>query len=790
MNILHNAQQFVLHGFSTIPLQIDGSKEPVGSWSAYCDRLPSDHELQVWFQQQQTACGIGIVTGSISGNLLVIDFDHNAVDTFAKFWQDVQQQLPGVVDSLVVVATPRPGRQVWIRTETPPTGSTVLAWTAPVGEPAQPVVMIETRGHHAYVAAPGGPAAVHSTGRPYQFIHGSIDNLPQLPDSTVEQLLNICRSYSQWQPRNVQRQPGSKYTGEPRPGDVYNHHHDLRQLLLDAGWTSSHTDQDGTEFLRRPGKDTVGTSASLGYLRSDDGKPLLFVFSTNAAPFQHNQAYDAFAVYALINHGGDFSKAATAARIQHHDELNQQQQAFHAAVADQIPDSLPYEPLPLDVLPEVVNRYCVEHAQAIGIDAAFVAVPMLATLAACVGSSRHLYLKRNYSQPATLWTATIADPSTGKSPGWEAATAPAQKIECSIHAAMNAETEQYQTALAAHKQAVAAGSASAADAPAKPVNNQQFIVVDATMESLIDVHKNNPKLLLSCDELAGWLKRMDQYRPGADAEQWLSIYNGGSISVNRKQDGYRVFLPRTSISVTGTIQPKVARELLFSERFIGNGFAARVLTAAPPAAVVRWSDTEVDQQTDNNMNDLAQQLYLLPGEQVGKVVRPLMLPCTTDAKQVFIQWNNEAADHAEQLQPDLRNSFLKLRPTAGRFALMFAICKQLQHNPDGNATQPVDLDSMKAGIQLAWWFGKELERNAAADEQVSLRHHLQWIHRYHPAGIDPRTLQQGRRSISTAENARKVIQQLIDQGTGQLTTAGLFIPNPVGTVYTSTRLQA
>ncbi len=780
MNILATATTYAQNRFGVIPVQTDGSKEPVGSWNAYCDRQASAHELREWFGQADTACGIGVVTGSISGNMLVIDFDHDAENQFARFWQDAQQMLPGVVDSLVAVATPRPGRQVWLRTETPPAGSTVLAYSEPTGQPPQPVVTIETRGHHSYVVAPGGPDAVHPTGRPYQFIHGSVDRLPQLPDATVSTLLDICRSYSQWQPQHVQQRPGERYTGEPRPGDIYNQVADLRQLLLAAGWTVHHTDHDGSsEYLTRPGKDTPGFSATLGKLRTDDGKPLLYVFSSNAKPFEQHQAYDAFAAYALLKHRGDFGTAAAAVRILYADQVQEQQQAFHAAVAEQVPDAKPYQPFPVDCLPDQVAAYCQEYAAAIGIDPAFVTLPMLATLAACIGSSRSLYLKRNYHQPATLWTATIAEPSTGKSPGWEAGTAPALTIESSIHATAAQELDRYQQALAEHRQAVAAGTAVATDGPTKPQPAGQFVVTDITMESLVDVHQRNGKLLLSCDELAGWLKRMDQYRPGADCEQWLSIYNGGSVSVNRKTDGYRVWMPRTSISVTGTIQPTVARELLFSERFIGNGFAARILTAAPPAAIVRWTDNEVDEQVVAGMDDLAQQLYLLAGETCGKTERPVLLPCSPEARQAFVSWTNDAADHAEQLQPDLRNSWLKLRPTAGRFALQFAVCKQLTQNPDGQATQPVDLESMLAGIRLAWWFGTELERNAATDDQTTLRQHLLWIHRYHPAGLDCRTLVAGRRSISTAEEARRVMQQLVATGAGQLTPDGLFVPNPV-----------
>lgn len=779
MDILHQAQQYIRAGFSVIPIQTDGSKEPVGSWSAYCNRYASEHELLQWFGQAEQA-GIGIVTGSISGSLLVIDFDYDAEQTFARFWQDIQQQLPGITDSLLVISTPRPGRQVWIRCETPPPNSTVLAYSEPVGEPPQPVPKVETRGHHAYAVAPGGPDAVHPTGRPYQIIHGNIEHLPQLPDATVDRLLDICRSYSEWTPQHVQQRSGKPYTGEPRPGDIYNQQADLRQLLLDADWSVHHTDADGsTEYLTRPGKQTPGFSATLGKLRTEDGKPLLYVFSTNAAPFEQHQAYDAFAAYAMLKHRGDFGQAAAAVRILYADQLKQQQQAFHAAVAEQIPDGKPYKMFPVDCLPEPVAAYAAEHAAAIGIDVSFVTLPLLATLAACIGSSRSLYLKRNYHQPATLWTATIAEPSTGKSPGWEAGTAPAAAIEKTIHVTASQEQTRYEQALAEHRQAVVDGTATAANGPAKPEPAGQFVVADVTMESLVDIHQRNAKLLLSCDELAGWLKRMDQYRPGADCEQWLSIFNGGSISVNRKTDGYRVWLPRTSICVTGTIQPKVAQELLFSERFIGNGFVARILTAAPPAAIVRWTDNEVAEQVDATLYRLAQQLYLLPGEPCGTGTQPMLLPCTDAARQAFIRWTNEAADHAEQLQPDLRNSWLKLRPTAGRFALQFAVCRQLLQHPDGQATQPVDLESMTAGIQLAWWFGYELERNAAADDQATLRQHLQWIHRYHATGLDCRTLIAGRRSITTAEDARRVFQQLVASGAGQLTPAGLFVPNPV-----------
>ena len=93
--------------------------------------------------------------------------------------------------------------------------------------------------------------------------------------------------------------------------------------------------------------------------------------------------------------------------------------------------------------------------------------------------------------------------------------------------------------------------------------------------------------------------------------------------------------------------------------------------------------------------------------------------------------------------------------------------------------QPVDLHSTQAGIKLAMWFGRELERNYSNGLGVAAdpaENHLAWILRTHPEGIDVRQLQQGRRNIQTAEQARQVLQQLLDAGKGRL-EGQLFIPN-------------
>jgi len=54
-------------------------------------------------------------------------------------------------------------------------------------------------------------------------------------------------------------------------------------------------------FWCRPGKKS-GTSATTNFGGSD----LLYVFSSNAEPFEQQTAYSKFHAYALLYHDGDF----------------------------------------------------------------------------------------------------------------------------------------------------------------------------------------------------------------------------------------------------------------------------------------------------------------------------------------------------------------------------------------------------------------------------------------------------------------------------------------------------
>jgi len=96
-----------------------------------------------------------------------------------------------------------------------------------------------------------------------------------------------------------------------RPGDDFNRRGDVRAVLQQHGWVRVKGGEN--EYWRRPGKDSREGGWSATLKECSEG-PVFYVFSSNAAPFEPQIGYPPFAVYALLEHGGDFEQAARSLR--------------------------------------------------------------------------------------------------------------------------------------------------------------------------------------------------------------------------------------------------------------------------------------------------------------------------------------------------------------------------------------------------------------------------------------------------------------------------------------------
>lgn len=109
---------------------------------------------------------------------------------------------------------------------------------------------------------------------------------------------------------------GRRDTGGPdAPGTDFNRRGSWQETgLFDAGWSWARR-AGGAEdrgLVCRPGKEG-GVSGSVGMITSQkNGWPLFYCWSTSVAEFVPEEPYSRFAVYAILNHAGDYSAAAKA----------------------------------------------------------------------------------------------------------------------------------------------------------------------------------------------------------------------------------------------------------------------------------------------------------------------------------------------------------------------------------------------------------------------------------------------------------------------------------------------
>jgi Protein of unknown function (DUF3987) len=211
----------------------------------------------------------------------------------------------------------------------------------------------------------------------------------------------------------------------------------------------------------------------------------------------------------LIEHrGGDVD--AIRAEVEALANTTEPEAATHHAPA--VPT---YTPFPVDVLPEPIRSFVAAGAKAIGCDASYVALPLLAGLAAAIGNTHRIALKCGWTERAIVWTAIVGESGTAKSPALELALRPIRKRQ---HDAMKEHAEamkQHADVLAMHERDAAHWRKSKSDTPppAKPEAPiaDRCWTDDATTEALAVLLQQNPRgLLMVRDELAGWFN-FDRY---------------------------------------------------------------------------------------------------------------------------------------------------------------------------------------------------------------------------------------------------------------------------------------
>lgn len=326
-----------------------------------------------------------------------------------------------------------------------------------------------------------------------------------------------------------------------------------------------------------------------------------------------------------------------------------------------------------------------DAAEVKGAPVDFVALALLSTASAIVGNTRWTVPWEGWKEPPIIWGMLIGDPSSGKSPALDAILDPVKAID-------NALSAEYQTArqdwcdkdeiakliLAKWKSDAKAAIAEGDEPPARPKEADagnppirgRIRITDTTTEKAADLMRDSWRgLLLSRDELSGWLSSMDRYSGGGDRPFWLEAFGGRGFSVDRKNSPEPIIVDHLSIAILGGTQPDKLDSLLV--RSDDDGLLARFLTVFPNPVPLRRPTATLDVAKAQNAMERLRALQPATTEEGGK--RPFFLHLDEPAQVALQAFRQECREWEGKAGGLMKSHIGKLPGLAVRVATMLAL---------------------------------------------------------------------------------------------------------------------
>lgn len=285
MTIIEAFKHYKNFGISCIPTSTDKSPYKVKTWK----------DVEFSKSDFDGSHGIGIICGKASDNIECLDFDNHfgdAKEVIKAFLDRIKDLYE--VHKFPIESTINGGYHLIYKCDAIE-GSKKLAQRPVFDENLnkfKPDCIIETRGENSYF--------VCDPTQGYKWIRNSIENIPTITKEERKLIIEVCRSFNTW--FELKKEVSED---KDKPGDLYNNSadapSDIINLLKSIGWTELNNG-----LWRRSGKNK-GISATLGHVAPN----ILYVFSSNAYPFEPLKAYSPFQVLALLKYNGDFKKCAT-----------------------------------------------------------------------------------------------------------------------------------------------------------------------------------------------------------------------------------------------------------------------------------------------------------------------------------------------------------------------------------------------------------------------------------------------------------------------------------------------
>jgi hypothetical protein len=281
-------QQYIDAGLRIIPLNSDKIPPHSFSWRV---RVMTAEGMKDYAEYPF----VGIVCGTESGNLEVIDIDTKHDDS-GGMYEDFQQMIMDVdeelINKLLIQKTLSGGYHYIYRCETVGR-NTKLAKKAKVDGKVGDVIL-ETRGIGGYIVAYPSPG--------YSLINHDFCNIPTITLDERNFLFACARSFDEVtveveEPKEV-KAARSEYTSGKSPFDDYNERGDVQTIITTHGWKYVFTSGRNAFYKREGSNNKYGSNYHLD-------KRVFYVFSSSTE-FEAEKGYSPVQVYCKLIHNDDW----------------------------------------------------------------------------------------------------------------------------------------------------------------------------------------------------------------------------------------------------------------------------------------------------------------------------------------------------------------------------------------------------------------------------------------------------------------------------------------------------
>jgi len=185
MNTYEYAKLYLSKNLSIIPLKPRSKKPAIEEWKPFQERRPTEKEIEEWFKD--TNNNIGIICGSVSDNLTVIDFDN--MEIHDKWYEVIDKKYPDIRDVVLNtwnVKTGR-GRHIYFRINEDKNKFKDRFRNKP-----KLIAGVDIKGEGGYVVA---PPSIHPSGKRYDFLIGPNDiDIVIIDSETFNKILESIRA--------------------------------------------------------------------------------------------------------------------------------------------------------------------------------------------------------------------------------------------------------------------------------------------------------------------------------------------------------------------------------------------------------------------------------------------------------------------------------------------------------------------------------------------------------------------------------------------------------------------